>query len=295
MFVALCVIFLGANVTTTASGDAIPTWPHGLSFETAKEAVEMTHRVAASLAIVGSLVLFGVAWQARKLLPGIMTVAKLAVGLVILQAVIGGIRIYIPAAALKVTHATLGQVFLCLAVVAAALTSEWWRDTKTRMIDDVGLSMLRACGFAIATLLLQVLLGALGRHDVIPREVHAVFALVVLLLSARLVIVATGDVPRDIELLRGPAGGLGFFAALQLVLGIGSYIITADPASADPDKRSLSQVITLNIHVIAASAMLGLSVLLLFRTIRIWGLPTPERVEEAKRAASLDADAGSAA
>ncbi|MCG3134142.1 MAG: hypothetical protein HMLKMBBP_01429 [Planctomycetes bacterium] len=287
VFLTLVILVAGANVTTTASGDAIPTWPHGLDMSDAAKAIEMSHRIAAALGIVAA----GLLWLAarRSSDAALRTVAKLAVAVIVVQAVLGGVRVLLgtegmhaAATAFKVIHAVLGQVFFCIAVAAAALASPWWRDTVRRPLEDAGLMLLRGSAFALVALFVQLVLGALGRHDVIPREIHMVFALVAFLLTARVILVATGDLPREVELFRGPAALLGFLTAVQLVLGIAAYLISQ--SAPDPLERDLAQVVALNLHLLVGAGMLGLVLLILLRTIRLWGLPTDERIAEARAA-----------
>jgi hypothetical protein len=194
----LLVIVAGANVTSTKSGDAIPTWPWGWFTSDAGVAIEMSHRFVAGVLIASAAALAFAAHRTHD--RAIRRVAWAAFAIVVFQAALGGVRVLVGAQDeghgslpfLKVVHATLGQAFFLLAVIAASLTSDWWRATKQRPLDDGGLAMLRAAGLALVTLLAQLVLGALGRHDVlVPREVHAVFALIPMILCARLVLVAS--------------------------------------------------------------------------------------------------------
>lgn len=284
----LLVIVAGANVTTTKSGDAIPTWPWGWFTSDVPTAIEMSHRFAAGLLVLATILL---AVAARRTHSGALArIAKIAFGIVVLQAVLGGVRVLLGAEdeqhsllpLFKVVHATLGQLFFLLAVAAAAMSSDWWASTKQRTLDDAGLALLRGGGLALAFLVLQLVFGALGRHDVlIPREVHAVFALVPMILCARLVLVSSSEVPRDVELFRGPSAALGFVTALQLALGIASYIVTSD--QPDPLQRDISGVVTINGHVGASAVMMGIVVTMILRAVRLWGVPTDERVAEARR------------
>jgi heme A synthase len=284
----LVVLAAGATVTSTASGDAVPTWPWGWFSEQLAVNIEMSHRVVAGVLVAGTLALVWIAYRTKD--PSLRRIAWAAFWLALVQALVGGLRIYVATWFLKVVHATLAQVFFCVAVAAAAVTSRWWRETRQRPLEDAGLAMLRASGFALAALFVQLVLGALGRHDVIPREVHAVFALPALVLVARIVLVASGDLPRDVELFRGPTALLGLLAGVQLVLGIAAYIVAMDVP--DPLQRGAFHSITLAAHLAVGAAMMGLVLTILLRTVRLWGLPTDERVAEARGPA---APAGEAA
>ncbi|MCE9636794.1 MAG: COX15/CtaA family protein [Planctomycetes bacterium] len=283
----LVVIVAGANVTTTRSGDAIPTWPFGWFTSAVDVIIEMSHRFVAGLLVACAIALVVVARRTHD--GGLRRVAWATFIIVVVQAALGGVRVLIGAEneqsswlpLFKVVHATLGQLFFLLAVSAAAFTSDWWRETKVRPLDDAGLAMLRGSGLALLFMVIQLVLGAVGRHDLLPREVHAVFALIPMILAARLVLIASSDLPRDVELFRGPTAALGFLTALQLAIGIGSYIVTSE--EPDATKRGLSQVITLNAHVGISALMMGVVVSVILRSVRLWGVPTDERVAEAKR------------
>lgn len=281
------VIVAGANVTTTLSGDAIPTWPWGWFTSDTGVAIEMSHRFVAGALVASTAMLW---WASRRTGDrSLRRIAFASFGIVVIQAVLGGIRVLVGAEdeahgslpALKILHATLGQTFYLLAVAASSLASDWWATTKERPLEDSGLAMMRASGLAILFLLLQILLGALGRHGVIAPEFHAVFALIPMILAARLVLVSSSDIPRDVELFRGPSALMGFLVALQLALGIASYIVTSE--TPDPLKRDLSQIITINAHVAISAAMTGAAVSIAMRAVRLWGVPTDARVAEARQ------------
>lgn len=286
--VTLVVLAAGATVTSTGSGDAVPTWPWGWFSDHLGVRIEMSHRVVAGLLVLATIALVWAAARTKD--PGLKRIAWIACWTAVAQAVLGGVRVLLPGVLLKVSHATLAQLFFCLAVAAAAMTSTWWKTTERRRLDDAGLAMLRASGIAFLLLFVQLVLGVLGRHDVLPREVHAVFALPAIIFTARVVLVASGDLPRDIELFRAPVAMLGFFTALQIALGIASYIVTMEV----PDVLAREPVhsVALAAHLAVGAIMLGLVLSVILRTVRLWGVPTDERVAEA-RAASGGASVGS--
>lgn len=282
-WVCLAVVVAGANVTTTKSGDAVPTWPWGWAGSTAAEWIELSHRYVAGLLVLTT----GVA-ALRTGSPLLRRIAWLVFGLVLVQAALGGVRVLVGAAdeshgalpGLKVAHAVLGQAIYPLAVAAAAVASDWWAATEERPLDDAGLAMMRSSGLALAAVFLQVLLGALGRHAVLPVEVHAFAAILPLALIAR-VVLATTDLPRDVELLRGPTALLGFLAALQIAVGIAAYLAVSE--KPNPLDRTLSQAVTLNLHVGISAAITGVLTTFALRSVRLWGVPTDERVAAARR------------
>lgn len=290
---ALLLLFAGANVTTTRSGDAIPSWPQPwlpTDFST-PALIEWSHRGIAAWMGLFTLVL--AVWvQRRDARANVRRFAWFTVALVVVQAVVGGLRVRFVSAGidetptwLKLLHAVTGQAyFACLAALATCL-SPWWRETRrTRALDVTSMSLLRTGLVGVALLVAQASLGALARHGVLPREVHAFAALPVLLVVAKLVLTGVWDVPAELHAIRRPASALGVVAAVQLALGLVSYFIASSGVA--PEARETSQVVMLNLHLAAAAAMLGLTLSILMRTLRAYGLPTDDRVAAAERAAT---------
>lgn len=171
--VTACTVLLiaaGGMVTSTDSGLSVPDWPttYGwnmftfpLSKWTGGIRYEHSHRLIAST--VGFLTIIMAAWTwwvdprrwARRL-------AFMALGAVILQGLLGGLTvIYLLPAPISIGHAGLAQIFFCLTLTLALVTSPGWKNA-TAPIDD---RLLRRVA-AGTTLLIytQILIGATMRH-----------------------------------------------------------------------------------------------------------------------------------
>jgi len=290
---AVILLFAGANVTTTQSGDAVPSWPKPLfpvDFSRAA-LIECSHRGVAAWMGVFTLVL-AVWTQRAETRATVKRLAWSALGLVIVQALIGGLRVRFVTDGidatptwLKATHAVTGQLYFCSLVAIATSLSPWWkRAANPRPLDVAAMSVMRMAFLGVALLFVQIVLGALARHGVVPREVHAFFALPVLAVVARLVLVGAWDVPADCAEIRRPANLLGVFAASQLALGLVSYFIAA--SDVRPEDRDATQVVLMNLHLAVGAAMLGTTLAILMRAIRAFGMPTDERVADAERGAA---------
>ena len=111
---AMVVVLLlaGGLVTTTKTGDTIPTWPHWRGKIEGGTWVEWSHRALAG--VVGLMVLGLALWVKRAL-------GWVALAGVVVQALIGGLRIYVPKALVSIVHTTFAQLVFC-AVMAVALT-----------------------------------------------------------------------------------------------------------------------------------------------------------------------------
>ncbi len=85
---------------------------------------------------------------------------------VILQGILGGLRVVEMKNAVGILHATLAQMFLVLVASIALLTSRWWRvfrEEKLAVYDAGRLRYLFV--FVTATILAQLILGASMRHQ----------------------------------------------------------------------------------------------------------------------------------
>jgi heme a synthase len=166
---AFLLVIAGGLVTSTGSSLAVPDWPlsFGQVFPPMKGGVlyEHGHRMIASL--VGLLVSIMAVWlwrqEPRRWVRFLGLTAFLAV---VTQGVLGGItvlmRLPLP---VSVAHACLGQVFFCLVVTLAMVTSREWADPDPKRTADEGTPGLRALGVATTgVIFLQLVLGAIVRH-----------------------------------------------------------------------------------------------------------------------------------
>jgi heme a synthase len=282
----LVLLFAGANVTTTRSGDAVPTWPEPFwpRHPTVPALIELSHRYAVPLVAIAAL---AVAWFARRDERGaVRKLAWWAVALVAAQAVLGGVRVLLVSNGVaenptwaKVLHATLGEAVFCVAVALMTTLSPAWRAARSRTLDATSMTLLRTSLIGTALLFVQVVLGVFARHDVLPREIHAFVALPALAVVARLVLAGTWDVAADVHEIRRPARLLGVLAIVQLALGLVTYFVAA--GGARPEDRDAAQVVVMNLHLAVGAAMLGTTFSILMRTVRVFGLPTDERVAAA--------------
>ncbi|HZL37019.1 MAG TPA: COX15/CtaA family protein [Tepidisphaeraceae bacterium] len=87
-----------------------------------------------------------------------------ALGMVLVQGILGGLRVVLVNLDLAIVHACVAQAFFCLATFAAIVTSRWWMDAP---VADAGTAGRWRVGLGIATvaiIYLQLVVGATMRH-----------------------------------------------------------------------------------------------------------------------------------
>jgi cytochrome c oxidase assembly protein subunit 15 len=171
--VAACVVLLiaaGGMVTSTGSGLSVPDWPttygwNMFTFPMSKWVggirYEHTHRLIAST--VGFLTIILAVWTWRvEPRRWVRWLGAACLGAVILQGVLGGITVlfFLPPA-VSIGHAGLAQIFFCLTVTMAVVTSPRWRHPESP-VDDRTLRTLAT--ITTAVVYIQILLGATMRH-----------------------------------------------------------------------------------------------------------------------------------
>ena len=173
-FTALATLLLicsGGLVTSKGVGLAVPDWPTTFGYNMFLFPVsqwvggiffEHTHRLIASA--VGFLTIILCVWlylaEARR---WVRVLGFVALGTVIVQGVLGGLRVTMLKDEIGIFHACLAQAFLGLLVLIALVTTTFWRSLASSNVEVRPLTNL-----AIATTLLiylQLGLGATMRHQ----------------------------------------------------------------------------------------------------------------------------------
>jgi cytochrome c oxidase assembly protein subunit 15 len=221
----LVLIVAGGLVTTTGAGLAVPDWPTTfgrpmLLYPPAGLAggvlVEHSHRLLGS--VVGLLtVALAVAVWLRDRRGWLRGLAAVAVVLVSVQGVLGGLRVVWLADALALVHGCLAQLFFALTAVLVVVTGPAWAAAGAA--GDARAPWGTAAAAAGLTYG-QVVLGALTTHAGWIGT-HVAGAVVVTgalgLLAARLAAAGTPVLRRGGRILHV---GLG----VQLALGLGAYL-----------------------------------------------------------------------
>jgi len=301
--VAVCTLLLiaaGGMVTSTGSGLSVPDWPttygqNMFTFPLSKWVggirYEHFHRLVAST--VGFLTIILAVWTWRvEPRRWVRTLGWACLGAVVLQGLLGGLTVLLKLPpAVSIGHAGLAQIFFCLTVTMALVTSHGWRANPAP-VHDATLSWLTA-GLT-ALVYTQILLGATMRHTnagmAIPTFPLAFGHLVPPFWNAGIaihfahrvgagivtifVLAAVGHVfyhHRTRRELVRPATLLLASVIVQVVLGASVVLSGLQP-------------IINTAHVVNGALVLGTSVVLMLRTFR-------ERFDEARAMSRQPAEA----
>ena len=170
--VTLPLIFIGGLVTSHEAALAVPDWPtsygYNMFFFPWDKMVggifyEHTHRLVASA--VGFMTLILAVWlwlqDSRRWMKHL---GLAALALVILQGVLGGLRVILLKQQIAIFHACLAQMFFCLVSALALFTSRWWRECARVCVPIEDPALRRWTLSATIVIFLQLILGATMRH-----------------------------------------------------------------------------------------------------------------------------------
>ena len=182
----LALLGVGGLVTSHGVGMAVPDWPNTYGynlflFPPSKWVggifYEHTHRLVASGVGLLTTILAGWLWftESRRWLRWLGVIAFFGV---VLQGVLGGLRVVLFKDQIGIFHAALAQLFFALVCALSLFTSRWWlglarssptrraaQEVQERAGAEIG-APLRPLFLATTILIfLQLLLGATMRHQ----------------------------------------------------------------------------------------------------------------------------------
>lgn len=242
----LALILAGGFVTTTRTGDTIPTWPKSWGQFEGGWWVEWSHRAVAGMV---ALLVTGLAvWlHLREPRAFVRRIGWVALGAVLVQALIGGLRIYVPRAAVAIVHACFGQLVFCCMVAVALFVSDAWSLTP---VEESAGGARRLGLMATFAAFLQLVAGAVTRHTGAGLPVHLIGAggvlLFVTLFASRLML----------SPLRRGAKVLVAILGVQIVLGIATWMITAG-GFVRSHESPLVSILTVSSHVAVGASLLA--------------------------------------
>ena len=168
----LLLICSGGMVTSKGVGLAVPDWPttfgYNMFFFPVSKWVggiffEHTHRLIAS--IVGFLTIILALWLAfSKVERWVKTLGWASLGMVVLQGVLGGLRVTLMKDQIGIFHACVAQAFFAMLVIMALALSPIWQRLP-RMTTAQSSPLASAAIIVSVIIYLQLALGATMRHQ----------------------------------------------------------------------------------------------------------------------------------
>ena len=254
------------RIYTLIKSDArLDVYVHGVLYE-------HTHRLIGSIVGVLTILLLVVIWAKddRGWLKLLGVIALLAV---IIQGVMGGLRVTHLSRALAIVHACFAQVFFALIASLVLFTSRGWLKVWQRIEGTSASRLRRISDITLVLIYIQFVFGAILRHTGTRLDAHLLFAALVTIH----VFLLSGRVLRDylgyLQLVR-PVLVLSGLLAVQLVLGGAAYV--AEFTSVGEVVPSSMGVIITTAHVAIGALMLVMSVVVTVSVYRLTSLdPTP--------------------
>ena len=269
----LLLIFVGGLVTNTGSALAVPDWPTTFGYNmflypwskmVGGIFYEHSHRLIGSTVGLLTVALAVSLWLAepRK---WVRILGLVAVAAVIVQGVLGGMRVVLLNHPLAIFHACLAQAFFALLVSLAVATSAFWEHTaeQPRLLE---VTRLRSIALTVLSLVyLQIVWGALLTHTGTRLDAHLLFAALVIVSVGLLAVRILTRYAARAE-LRRPALLLITLLVTQLGLGLGIYLwrFTSMNEAMDPALGLAFQAT----HRIVGTAVLGTATMLAMRIVR---------------------------
>ena len=277
------LILFGGLVTNTGSALAVPDWPTTFGYNmflypwsqmVGGIFYEHSHRLLGSLVGLLTLALAALLWREGGRL---RTLGLVAVVAVILQGVLGGLRVVLLKETLAIFHGSLAQAFFALVVAIAALTSARARrpagdvDRFTKVLTLAGAALVYA----------QIVFGALITHAgfIFLHLFGAAFVFAfVPIVTARLR--RSGDAVASLA-----SWALLVLLGVQLALGAGSFV--ARFTSVWIPGGQVTMLALPVAHRLVASLLLGALVVAAVRVLGVEPAPRAEKIVRARPALRL--------
>ncbi len=270
----LILILFGGLVTDTGAALAVPDWPTTFGYSmflypwsqmVGGIFYEHSHRLIGSMVGFLTVVLAMLLWVVapRRWLKWLGLLAVLVVSV---QGLLGGLRVILLRETLAILHGALAQAFFGLTVGLVLFTSKEWAEGARVSVRSVPGPFLRRLAFWITCgLYLQIVFGGLLTHRG-RLDWHLGWALGLLILIpvfGTQILRRHGDHPD----LAGPAIGMQVLFVVQLLLGVGSYV--ARFTSVVLPLASFTVVAFPVVHRLTGALLLGVSLVLTLRLYRL--------------------------
>jgi heme a synthase len=267
------LLFIGGLVTGKGAGLAVPDWPTTFGYNmflypwskmVGNIFYEHSHRLVASLVGLLTIALALTFWL-REPRAWLRWLGLGALGLVIVQGVLGGLRVVLLENTLAIVHGATAQAFFALTVSLAVFTSANWSNSPVAASPNDGGRLRRLCIATTALIYTQAVIGAVVRHTGEWIDVHLAFGALVALHVVFIVIRVAKNHAAATDVIR-PALALFALLFVQLALGTISYLAKFTvmlPLSAD------AVVMLTTTHLAVGGLMLACALILSLRSYRL--------------------------
>jgi cytochrome c oxidase assembly protein subunit 15 len=231
--------------------------------------LEHSHRLIGATVGLITIGLAGVVWRMDKR-RWIRWFSVIILAAVIIQGLLGGIRVLRDDRAMAMFHGCTGPLFFGLTVAMVAFTSRRWQSNEPRRVCEGG---GHVCLLAIVTCILaylQIVVGAVLRHMPVSADPMTFgsavrFHLFLAAILSLHILALVWSVLRRVGQLRplgGLAGALAGLLVIQLVLGGGTWMVRFAapwwvPAWATLGRDAVQEGGWLQTHVITAHVAVG--------------------------------------
>ena len=279
LLTAVCtlpLLFVGGLVTSLGVGLAVPDWPTTFGYNmflypwskmVGGIFYEHSHRLLGSAVGFLTILLTIALWtkERRRWMRWLGIIALIAV---LIQGVLGGLRVILLEHVLAIVHGCFAQAFFAFLAALSLLTEAEWQQERPSISSGDARSIQRGGVLVTSLLYGQLILGAILRHTGSGAAIHIVGAAIIAIAIFWLVDWLTQSYS-DQPLLRQSAFLLRRLLLLQLTLGIAAYISKYTDSQAFLESYA---VLFATSHVLIGALMLATSVRL---TLRVYHTLVP--------------------
>ncbi|MFQ5462917.1 MAG: heme A synthase [Phycisphaerae bacterium] len=279
VLLACCVfplVIVGAGVTSKGAGMAFPDWPTSAGhlvnppawWQQENTRWEHGHRLIGWTVGMLAIAATAFAWRRR---PTIRWATRATLLAIVVQGVLGGLRVTEVSTLLAMLHGIWGQVCFTLACVTALLASRGWYAMEPAQWVKSGAHSRRLAVWVVLAVFLQLGFGAALRHfkSDVALACHLVWLVIVCFSVGWLTLWIMGA-HAGRRLLVRLTQMLAILLTIQLILGSLAFLVTTMPDYWSPMMKWLvpSGHVALGALILASSAMVAATTMRQFAPAR---------------------------